>query len=362
MVKRIFALMLVPFALVAIGVVSMILYQAVNDNCSYQNVDALPSPTGNLSIVRTEKHCSNDEETPPMMFALLRSGVPLGKGSVFLTSADYEGIRSSLSIFPKWIDNQNLLIAAPVGSTLKKTHTEFDGVHIHFAYYPLDSDKTKDENLRRQIEKKVHFEPKFKIDHGIGVPGIGCNLTIRTHDGEHLDELTLSMTARTIFAVNAIDSRSVLVLRGAYSEYDFQIDARDTVERPDKHATNADVVGFAPNDGRSRLVTTSLNYPRTKAPSGEPMPKWDFGYSPNDPHDIVSIAERIKAGSIAIRVSFWLDNEVVVFSGEKPDDQKPIEMFERCIKENHIFDTPRHSPPLPIVGFRSALRTTPAFV
>ena len=59
------------------------------------------------------------------------------------------------------------------------------------------------------------------------------------------------------------------------------------------------------------------------------------------PHDIVSIAEKLKAGSVAIRVGFWLDNEVVVFSGEKPADQKQIEMFERCITENHIFDTPR---------------------
>ena len=32
------------------------------------------------------------------------------------------------------------------------------------------------------------------------------------------------------------------------------------------------------------------------------------------PHDIVSIAEKLKAGSVAIRVGFWLDNEVVVFS------------------------------------------------
>ena len=42
------------------------------------------------------------------------------------------------------------------------------------------------------------------------------------------------------------------------------------------------------------------------------------------PHDIVSIAEKLKAGSVAIRVGFWLDNEVVVFSGEKPADQKGV--------------------------------------
>jgi hypothetical protein len=56
----------------------------------------------------------------------------------------------------------------------------------------------------------------------------------------------------------------------------------------------------------------------------------------------MSIAEKIKAGTFAVRVGFWLDNEVVVYSGEKPSDQKPIEMFEQCINENHIFDTPQH--------------------
>jgi hypothetical protein len=57
----------------------------------------------------------------------------------------------------------------------------------------------------------------------------------------------------------------------------------------------------------------------------------------------VTIAKKIQAGTIAIRVGFWLDNKVVVYSGQKPDDQKPIELFDQCINENHIFDTPRYS-------------------
>ena len=80
-----------------------------------------------------------------------------------------------------------------------------------------------------------------------------------------------------------------------------------------------------------------LNYPGTRAPSGVPAPKWDFGYSPKDPRDIMSIAEKIKDGTIAVRVGFWLDNKVVVYSGERPTDQKSIEMFERCINDNDFF-------------------------
>lgn len=314
-----------------------------DDNCSYDNVDVLPSPTGNLSIARTEYRCSSDEDVPPMMFALLRSGVQFDKERVFVTSANYEGIQSSLSILPKWIDDHNLIIAAPEGARLKTMRTEFDGVHIQYANYPKDSDKVKDEHLRRQVEKKGHFEPMFSKDDGVGVPGIGCYLTVRVHDGEYLDELSLILTARTTFAVKARQPPDYkkIVLNEAYSSFNFQIVARDKVERPDKHATGADVVGFAPKDGRSKLAMTSFSYPRIKAPNGEPMPKWDFVYSPKDPHDIVSIAKKIKAGNFAIRVGYWLDNKVIVYHGVKPGDQKPIEMFEQCINQNHIFDTPQ---------------------
>lgn len=341
--KYILALILIPVALIAIGVEG---YQINNNKCSYTNIDALPSPSGNFSIVRAEKHCTGDEDIAPIMFALLHSGEKVSKGSVFLTSEDYDSTVSPLSIFPKWIDDHNLLIAAPEGSSLKTMRTEFDGLHIHSAYYPTDSDKTKDENLRRQVEKRVHFKPEFSIDHGFGgISGVGCNLTVSAHDGEYLDELELHMTARTTFPVNAMKFNGEKwnkVLEEAYSQYDYQIYDLDAVERPDKHATGADVVGFAPKDGRSKLEMSDFNYPRQRAPSGVPMIKWGFGYNPKDPHDIENITEKIKVGAFAVRVGYWLDNEVVVYSGEKPDDQKPIEMFEQCINQNHIFDTPRH--------------------
>ncbi|MHB8849152.1 MAG: hypothetical protein ACYC43_12015 [Burkholderiales bacterium] len=326
------------------GVVALSLSRFSTEECRYYIVDSLSSPMGNMYFVRTIKYCTNDDETErPMMFALLRSGAKFDMRNVFLTSADYEGIHTPLSIFPKWIDDHNLLIAAPEGSKLKTLRSELDGIHIQYAYYPIDSNKTKNEYLRRQVEKKVHFESKFSIDHGIGVPGIGCNLTVSAHDGEHLDELNLNMTARTTFAVKVLqppDYRKT-VLEEAYSAYDFQIYDRDEVERPDKHATAADVVGFEPKYGRSMLEMIDFNYPRTIAPSGAIAPKWSFGYNPKDPHDIVAIAEKIKGGTFAIRVGYWMDNEVVVYSGGMPDDPKPIVMFEQCINENHIFDTPR---------------------
>jgi hypothetical protein len=260
---------------------------------------------------------------------------------VFLVSNDYEGVRSSLSIFTKWIDDHNLLVAAPEGSNLRTMRNEFDDVHIQYAFYPIDSDKTKDQKLRRQMEKKVRFEPEFSMDHGIGVPGIGCHLTASARDKEYFDNLSLHLTARTTFAINAND-RGKIVLNEAYSTYDFQLTARDEIERPDKHVTGADVVGFAPKDGKSKLWARDLNYPGVRAPNGLPMPKWYFAFNPTDPHDIVSISNKIEAGDISVQLSYWLDNNVVVYSAEKPTDKAPIKDFVRCVNENHIFDTPRH--------------------
>jgi hypothetical protein len=342
-------IVLAPLMIVAVLLIVPISYSIITNKCENYTVDIVPSPTGRLSVVRVEHRCSTDEDARPLIFALLRPGERIERKDVFLivdheqlTGADSRVLWSPLSIFAKWIDERNLLIAAPEGSTLKKGQTEFRDVQIQYAFYPMDSDKTKDEYLRQQVEKTVSFEPRFRMDDGIGVPGIGCHLDITAYDGEYLDQLSLSLDGRTTFAVKAID-RGKIVLNEAYSGYNFQIVARDDIQRTDKHATDADVVGFAPKDGRSTLWIYDLNYPSAKAPNGTPVPKWYFGYNPKNSHDIMSIAEKIKDGTIAVRVGFWLDNEVVVYSGGgKPTDQKPVEMFEQCINENRIFDTPRH--------------------
>jgi hypothetical protein len=319
-------------------------YLTISNKCDFYTIDSLPSSNGRLSVARAEERCSRDEDERPIMFALLFPGERIGGKSVFLKSTVYKVARSAgyqpLSIFPKWIDEHNLLIAAPEGSALKNGRNKFRGVHIQYDFYPMDSDKIKDEYLRRQVEKRERLEPRFRLDHGIGLRGIGCNLDVTAYDGEYLDQLELSMAARTTFASKASD-RGKIILNPAYSTFVFNISARDEIQRPDKHATGADVIEFAPKDGRSRLILYSANYPNIKAPNGRPAPKWQFGYRPKSPNDIISIAEKLKSGTIAIRVGFWLDNEVVVYSGE-PIDQKPIEMFEQCIKDNRIFDTPRH--------------------
>ena len=84
----------------------------------------------------------------------------------------------------------------------------------------------------------------------------------------------------------------------------------------------------------SNVGRWSYGQPQDFQLSAHQRSKWSAGaemglrLQSQRPHDIVSIAEKLKAGSVAIRVGFWLDNEVVVFSGEKPADQKQIEMFE----------------------------------
>jgi hypothetical protein len=124
------------------------------------------------------------------------------------------------------------------------------------------SDKTKDEYLRRQVDKSIRFEPRFRMDRGIGMSRIECNLDLTAYDGEYFDQLSLHMAAITTFAVKAND-RDAMVLNKAYSVYRFQIVARGEIQRPDRHATGADVAGFGPKDGRSTLWGYDLNYPST---------------------------------------------------------------------------------------------------
>jgi hypothetical protein len=334
---------------IPLGIIVIVFsYLTITNKCDFYTIDVLPSPTAELSLARVEKRCSRDEDERPMMFALLHPGERIESKSVFLTSADYEGITSAyyrgirppLSIFSKWTDERNLLVAAPEGSTLKKGRNEYRGVHIKYSFYPIDSDKTKDEYLRRQVDKRVRFEPRFRMDGGVGVPGIGCLLDLTAYDGEYLDQLSLSMVARTTFPVKAND-RGKIVLNEAYSVYDFQIVARDEILRPHKHATDADVVGFAPKDGRSTLWAYNLNYPGTRAPSGVPAPKWDFGYNPKDPHDIISIAEKIRMVPLLFEWAFGWTTRLLCTQAKS----RPTRNLLRCLSGVSMitifFDTPR---------------------
>jgi hypothetical protein len=298
-------------------------------------------------VLRTQRFCPSDEDAPPIFFALLPFGAPFDEKKTFLKGSDYDlkisdydGVRSSFGIFAKWIDDDNVLVAAPEGALLKTAPSEFEGVHIQYAVYPLDPGTTRNDNLKKLIEKKVIFEPSFGVNNGVGVPGIGCLLNVKTFDGEYLDELSLDLSARATFAVKAFDAQRGAVLNKAYSSYDFQISARDEIARQDNHATGAEVVGFTPKDGKSRLWTYAVFLPRVKQPNGKPMAKWIFGYTPTDPHDVISIAQELKSGSLNIRVGYWLDDNIVVYSMERPADPQKIDEFEQCIIDNHIFDTP----------------------
>lgn len=307
--------------------------------CIYHKVDALASPSGRSVFVRVEQRC-NDETVPVMMFALLPDEVEFDRKFVFQMSSDYDGLKSSLGVFAKWIDEQNLLVAAPAGASLKTVKTDFAGVHIQQAVYPLDSEKAGNEGRKRLIEKRLIFEPTFSIGHGVGVPGIGCSLEVGARDGEYLDRLSLYLTARTTYAANAYDVYKGTIREQAYSSYDFQIAARDEIERPDRHATGAEIVGFSPRDKKSILSNYVLNEPDLKTPSGASFPKWDFVYTPSDARDLLAIADDIKSGRLMIRVGYWLDDEVVSYAMAARPEPKSIDEFQRCISENHILDTP----------------------
>lgn len=340
-VKIIIAVVFAPIALMVMGVAGIFLYELLSQSCVYHTIDSLPSPARRLSVARIEKRCSNDVDDRPVMFALIQSGKRFREGDVFLTSKNYEGARSApLSIFAKWIDDDNLLIAAPEGALLKSAPNKFGETRIQYGLYPIESGRTRDEATANRVVKEVHFDAKFKENHGIGLPGAGCELEVSARDEEYVDRLSVYLRAQTTFAVQALDRGKVVIHKG-YSSYDFLITGRDDVEKPNRHATGADVPGFSAADGKSALSTYELNYPSMRAPAGTPMPKWAFGYLPNNPYDITSMVRRIRDGLFAVQVGYWLDNSVVVYSATPPIDRKPIDEFERCLNQNHILNVPR---------------------
>ena len=186
------------------------------------------------------------------------------------------------------------------------------------------------------ILKKIVFEPSFGVIDSAGGPDVGCLLTVNARGGEYLDELSLYLSARRWIAVTGFDADKGTPIKNVFSSVDFQISARDETARPpDKYATGAEVVGFAPEAGKIG------NYILRPAGEEQPncKPKWIFGYTPENPHDIVSIANELRSGSLLIRVGYWLDDIVVVYAMEHLVDAQPIDAFERCVADHHLFVT-----------------------
>jgi len=326
-------------ALVAVVILGSIAISfRMSNKCSYEEVDRLPSPTGRQTVVRTQRSCTWDEAPSPVLFSLLPPGAPFDEKKTFFKTSDYpDTISNSFGVFARWIDDNNLLVAAPVPARLNTAPSAFDGIHIQYGVYPLDAGTTRNDHLQRVIEKKVIFEPSFDVNDRAEVQGVGCLLTANAAGGEYLDELSLYLSARRWIGVTNFDANKGTPVKGVISSFDFQIFARDeTVRPPDKYATGAEVVGFAPEDGK--IGNLIVRPPGEKQPNGKP--KWTFGYTPANPHDVIAIAEELRSGSLTIRVGYWLDDIVVLYSMQNPIDAQPIDEFERCIADKHLFDTP----------------------
>jgi hypothetical protein len=308
--------------------------------CENFKVDDLPSPSRHLLIDRSENRCANEIHTSALLFSLLRTGEPFNERRVFASSTGQGGNRSPLTVFSKWIDDTHLVVATPEGSTLDIAQSELDGVHIQYTSYPLDATRTKENNLKREIAKKVIFESTFDKTAGVGTSGVGCNLSASAYDGEYIDNLEIALSARKTFATESWSGDKVEKNK-AYSVFDFQIRARDQIERPGIHATGADIIGFTPKNGKSRLWSYDVSYPQSKTVDGNPRSKWYFAYTPTDPHDLISIAEQLRIGNISIRTGYFLDNKIVIYTSEKSTNQGSIEKFEKCILDNKIFDIPQ---------------------
>jgi hypothetical protein len=175
--------MLLPVAVLAamieLVVGSIFVFSIATERCVYNTIDSLPSPTGKLSIARVERSCTYDEADEPVMFALIREGERFEKRNVFLSTDQYQGLRwGALGVFAKWIDNDDLLVAAPEGAVLKAAPIEISGVHVQYGVYPIDSGSTRDGSSVRGIKRNVDFETRYEMNNGIGLPGAGCSLEV----------------------------------------------------------------------------------------------------------------------------------------------------------------------------------------
>jgi hypothetical protein len=322
----------------------------LTEKCTYKEVDRLPSPTGRLTVVRTQRSCTWDEAPSPILFfSLLPPGAPFDEKKTFFKTSDYaETISNPSRVFARWIDGNDLLIAAPddaafthaptsaLSARLSAALSEFDGIHIQYGVYPLDAGTTRNDGLKKVIEKRVIFEPTFGVNDEDGAPGVGCSLRVDALHGEYLDELSLYLTADRWIGAKNFDAVRGTMVNGVLSSIGFEISAWDkTVRSPDKYATRAEVAGFGEDD--DKIWEIFLVPPGRKQPDGKP--KWIFTFAPPN-RDVIAIAEELRRGSLTIRVGYWLDDIVVVYTMDRPIDPQPIDAFERCIADNHLFDPP----------------------
>lgn len=166
---------LAVFAILGLPVLALVVFQVATEKCENKILGTTISPNGKWKLVRIQKFCSSDEDSPPEQFALLQPGESFRKDAIFFAgnSAPEFGYHV---IVAKWEDDSNVAIAAPEPYDFKDAPKAFHGIHIHYSTYPRNPDDSKDAQSHRVINQPMFFKFRAEKDNGIGAPGSGCSL------------------------------------------------------------------------------------------------------------------------------------------------------------------------------------------
>jgi hypothetical protein len=271
------------------------------------------------------------------------------------TSSQYIPFKSlGEDVVFKWLDDSNLLIAAPEGND---QHTRpynefgegnrpdsFNGVKLHYAYFTYDPDKSRVVGSQKIFIKKSDFDYRFEKSDGIGVPGIDCYLNMSAVDGDYLEHLKLKISAMKTFEVKAlwqdpkngykIDPKNPYRIDPEYSTAAVNVFTDKVIDKSLGLPTGGKLESFSPMAGKPLMGRT---YRKIIAPSGSSMPSWDLVYQLNGQSDIQAIISKILKGGLKIKIDFWLGDAEVMYTSTLPKDQTAIKAFQQCVDENHIF-------------------------
>jgi len=290
--------------------------------------DEVVSPDGKFIVERIYRSFNDpdDSTNDGLLFAIRRRGQWFGSDDVFLTRnwyADYNqqlqlqsGIGDPDNIFARWIDNRNVLIAAPLGRVNEDMPSRFGNIHLTYGFYPPNPNEMSQSHMALFSQHEVSFAYKAGAE---GWGDIACNLVAEADDGTDLAHIKVQFELNLKYK-HVAHSADGIVIYPQHLDNDLSIEATEKVNPQGHYVTSAEVSGFSP-EGHNAILGFGIG------------PKEGIGYTLQNVHDYLQMAELMRRGELKIKVAFWLENKQVTYTTKKPDRADAIEDFESCLKE-----------------------------
>ena len=321
LLRRTLVIALSITTIIGLPILAFAAFHVINEKCEIKTVGTITSPNKEWEIMRVQKFCTSDEAAPPEQFALLKAGQPFSKDAVFFVGQSNPEFDHHV-ILAKWIDDSNILVAAPEPYDFSDAQEDFRKIKIHYDAYPADPGKSRDDSSHRVLNKTITFNFRFDKNDGIGAPGLGCNLWAEGSDGEYLKDLNIRLSSDKAFTAKAWNYNpnktwhledtpekvisSVLLISSA------------EMKKTTTYVTSAQVEDFS-LDHRTGWERED-NYGQA----------WQL-FNQIEHNDIQTAIQKLRTGGLKIKVAFWLDNTEVIYSSQPVKNVQAIEEFERCL-------------------------------